>query len=304
MMSSTPVRRGRASAFTLIELLVVIAIIAILAAILFPVFAQAREEARKTSCLSNTKQLALGCIMYVQDYDETLVMGWNWTAPGELRDNGAVYRAWTSWTLAIQPYIKNLQVLNCPDNPGNGFDLTAPNINAHEEIYSGYGYNYGYLGNFAGTDPSGLGYLWNPITLAGIARPAQEVMITDDQGPNWANTAHTEVWYQPAGNIIEPPDAYLSPSVFFSFGWGNTGASDITAAYDYPGYGGVTWRHSGSGFVLNVLPTGGANTAFTDGHAKFYRAGGLAVGTNFAPNQPGTSVYVVNQSQYLWDPNF
>jgi len=303
MMSSTPVRRGRASAFTLIELLVVIAIIAILAAILFPVFAQAREEARKTSCLSNTKQLALGCIMYVQDYDETLVMGWNGTLPGVLRDNGAVYRNWFPWCTAIQPYMKNLQVDNCPDNPGNGFINTAPNIAAHEQIYAGYGYNYGYLGNFAGGDVNG-NYLWTPITLAGITRPAQEVMLTDCQDPDWAlTTAHTEVWTQPIGPVVEPPDAYLSPSVFFGYGWGNQ-TSDYTAIYDYPGYGGATWRHSGSGFVYNQLPTGGENVSFTDGHSKFYRAGGLAAGTNYAPNQPGTSVYVVNKTQYLWDPNF
>ena len=66
----------RRSAFTLIELLVVIAIIAILAAILFPVFAQAREAARQTSCLSNTKQFAVATIMYVQDYDETYPMAY------------------------------------------------------------------------------------------------------------------------------------------------------------------------------------------------------------------------------------
>jgi len=300
-MSLTTQRRDRPTGFTLIELLVVIAIIAILAAILFPVFAQAREQARKTSCLSNTKQLALGCIMYTQDYDETLVMGWNWTAPGELRDNGAVYRAWTAWTKNIQPYIKNEQILLCPDNSQNSF-ITSANVSAREEIYSPYGYNYGYLGTFNGTDPSGLGYEWLPITLAGISRPAQEVMITDDQGPNWADTGHATVWYQPAGNIIEPPDACLSPSVFFSSGWGLP--DGLTAAYDYPGYGGVDWRHSGSGFVQGVLPTGGVNTAFTDGHAKFYRPGGLAAGTNFQPNQGGCSVYVVDKTQYLWDPSF
>jgi len=303
-MSSTAVRRGRISAFTLIELLVVIAIIAILAAILLPVFAQAREEARKTSCLSNTKQLALGCIMYVQDYDETLVQGWNWTQPGELRDNGAVYRAWTSWCLNIQPYIKNTRVLLCPDNPGQTFDNTAPNVTAHSEIYSSYGYNYGYLGTFAGTDPTGLGYLWNPLTLAAINRPAQEVMLADDQGPNWAATNHLTVWYQPAGNIIEPPDACLSPSVFFSSGWGTP--DGLTAAYDYPGYGGMEWLHTGSPFVLNQMPVGGANTAFCDGHAKFYKVGGLAAGSTYAPNQPGCDVYVpvANQQQYLWNPQF
>src|SRR5579871_6102217 len=101
----------RATAFTLIELLVVIAIIAILAAILFPVFAQAREQARATSCLSNTKQIALGQLMYSQDYDETII-------PWCIVDRNAVPLVPDQlngvWTTLIQPYIKNTQVLYCP----------------------------------------------------------------------------------------------------------------------------------------------------------------------------------------------
>src|SRR5471030_1918587 len=104
----------KTKAFTLIELLVVIAIIAILAAILFPVFAQAKEAAKKTSCLSNTKQIGLSAIMYAGDYDDTLVMGWNDSTP-VLRDNGVAYRTWNPWTASIQPYTKNLNILLCPD---------------------------------------------------------------------------------------------------------------------------------------------------------------------------------------------
>lgn len=93
-------------AFTLIELLVVIAIIAILAAILFPVFAQAREKARQTSCISNTKQIGTALMMYVQDFDEVLPFndnGPDWT-PGNARSTFDV----------LQPYIKNTQIYTCP----------------------------------------------------------------------------------------------------------------------------------------------------------------------------------------------
>ena len=90
-------RRG----FTLIELLVVIAIIAILAAILFPVFARAREKARQASCSSNLKQLGLAWMMYIQDYDETF--GHGWPAP-----------SWSSYYQELQPYIKNTQLFMCP----------------------------------------------------------------------------------------------------------------------------------------------------------------------------------------------
>jgi len=93
--------------FTLIELLVVIAIIAILAAILFPVFAQARERARAISCLSNMKQLGLAFQMYAQDYDERYPFGRN--------DNWAPGQHYT-WRWAVQPYIKNLGVMRCPSN--------------------------------------------------------------------------------------------------------------------------------------------------------------------------------------------
>lgn len=296
--------RMRKSGFTLIELLVVIAIIAILAAILFPVFAQARESARKTSCLSNAKQLGLGIMMYIQDYDETMVMSANDSAPGVLRDNGTVYRNWNPWTKQIQPYVKNVDLLMCPDNTENSFIVSA-NPTARKEIYSAYGFNYGYLGTFAGFDPSGTGnYIWQPISLAAVNKPASIVMITDAQGPNYATADHAFVWTQPTGDIIDPPDAYLSDKVFWGGGWGNTCSDQgITANYDYPCYGGVDFRHSGTTkLVPNQAPMGGASTVFCDGHAKFYKAGGLAIGTNYNPAGPGTSVFQVDKSQYLWDP--
>src|SRR6184192_1478744 len=87
----TPLKRSRRTGFTLIELLVVIAIIAILAAILFPVFAQAREKARAISCLSNVKQMGLAHQMYWQDYDERTATSWSYGFPGEF-----------SWY--VQPY--------------------------------------------------------------------------------------------------------------------------------------------------------------------------------------------------------
>lgn len=104
-------RRNRHSGFTLIELLVVIAIIAILAAILFPVFAKAREKARQTSCLSNMKQLGLGVKMYAQDYDETRAPCWIWPSNPPIADGDR-----RTWRTLVLPYVKNRQIFLCPSN--------------------------------------------------------------------------------------------------------------------------------------------------------------------------------------------
>ena len=110
------------NAFTLIELLVVIAIIAILAAILFPVFAQAREKARQTSCLSNEKQIGLGIMMYAQDYDEMYPMAYYYVN-GANSGNGYV-----QWTGLVDPYVKQLKgnstIWVCPSHPLRGFAPT------------------------------------------------------------------------------------------------------------------------------------------------------------------------------------
>jgi prepilin-type N-terminal cleavage/methylation domain-containing protein/prepilin-type processing-associated H-X9-DG protein len=99
-------RGGRRQGFTLIELLVVIAIIAILAAILFPVFSKAREKARQTTCASNMKQLGLAVLQYVQDYDETYPLGVD-------------FHTYVSWADRIYPYVKSTGAYKCPDYSGN-----------------------------------------------------------------------------------------------------------------------------------------------------------------------------------------
>jgi prepilin-type N-terminal cleavage/methylation domain-containing protein/prepilin-type processing-associated H-X9-DG protein len=112
-------QRRRAIGFTLIELLVVIAIIAILAAILFPVFAQARDKARMATCLSNMRQCGTAFMMYVQDYDETFPYI-------RFRNAGAAKNLHTiTWKNAIRPYVKSLDVYACPSNP---FSRTIPGM--------------------------------------------------------------------------------------------------------------------------------------------------------------------------------
>jgi len=130
----------RRCGFTLIELLVVIAIIAILAAILFPVFAKAREKARQTSCIPNLKQLSLGFLMYAQDYDETLPgvqfgVSWPWSQwPGSYDWCGV-------FTHAVMPYLKNNQILQCPSDKDSD---RWTGSNGMSYGYSEYLYNSGY----------------------------------------------------------------------------------------------------------------------------------------------------------------
>ncbi len=135
-------QRMRRNGFTLIELLVVIAIIAILAAILFPVFAQAREKARQTTCLSNLKQIALAAKQYEQDYDERSVYG-QLTVPGVNAPANTV-----GWPQMIYPYTKSNEVLLCPDDSNKksispNLDPTPPGYPA--PVHSSYLYNY-YVG--------------------------------------------------------------------------------------------------------------------------------------------------------------
>jgi prepilin-type N-terminal cleavage/methylation domain-containing protein/prepilin-type processing-associated H-X9-DG protein len=138
-------RRG----FTLIELLVVIAIIAILAAILFPVFAQARAKARQASCLSNMKQIGTGSAMYTQDYDELVIPEWLNTQPdasdnpanfpGTCGDPGACHDYKRYWPYRIQPYVKNWGVTTCPDDDQDGPDWV--NTPGRERQFAGININ-------------------------------------------------------------------------------------------------------------------------------------------------------------------
>ena len=151
---------SRCKGFTLIELLVVIAIIAILAAILFPVFARAREKARQTSCLSNVKELQLATNMYISDYDEKLQM-YCW----RLYPGGVETKVMMQY--AVQPYIKNRQILECPSHTGM------------------------HIG--PGGDPYCLcgGYAWSINAtrerpkLAKFSRPAETIIVADSDGTGW-----------------------------------------------------------------------------------------------------------------------
>jgi prepilin-type N-terminal cleavage/methylation domain-containing protein/prepilin-type processing-associated H-X9-DG protein len=179
------------SGFTLIELLVVIAIIAILAAILFPVFAQAREKARQTQCLSNLKQLGTAFMMYVQDADETYPLQ-SLDAYGVFPYHDDERRARSmalvpSWMGSVQPYVKNYGIMVCPSTAQHvDLYVKAP----REYANTSYTYN-GLLGTYPPTETAP-----NPIpvaTVAGVARPA-ETVLNQDQALTWGRSQPAPRW--------------------------------------------------------------------------------------------------------------
>jgi prepilin-type N-terminal cleavage/methylation domain-containing protein/prepilin-type processing-associated H-X9-DG protein len=174
--------------FTLIELLVVIAIIAILAAILFPVFAKARESARKATCQSNLKQIGLAFGMYKQDFDER----WPQNGPPDATDcatmtNRFNYRGWIS--NALMPYTKNTGVFNCPSNNGTQSNIETPTACGNPpppNLVYRVGYNYNYMGvqqatGNTGNSMPGLGYV-----DASALRPAEQAIMWDSAN-RWAD---------------------------------------------------------------------------------------------------------------------
>ena len=166
--------------FTLIELLVVIAIIAILAAILFPVFAKAREKARQITCASNERQIGLGFTQYIQDYDEELPTRYS-SHPPEF-----------SWRAMLQPYVKSAGVFQCPSNPSNNLpDLGSDGENAS---YSIARYDNGSGGAFRdGTAGP------TPVALAALQTPSSTIEVGEYTG------RYSDI------NLLQPQNEMLSP---------------------------------------------------------------------------------------------
>ncbi len=198
-------RLGRG--FTLIELLVVIAIISILAAILFPVFAQAREKARQITCLSNLKQIGLAFLQYNQDYDEMTISQNTGTFPG---GNVPATGVRATWYVLLQPYTKNIAMFVCPDRSevakpyaggaGNGCD---DNFNT-TGVCLGYGYDDGMASD------GGLGLI------------AAEYKAKDAGGNTIKDMNGQDVYIRPGRSIAQ----ITSPANMVAFG----------DTYDYPGY--------------------------------------------------------------------
>ena len=219
------------SAFTLIELLVVIAIIAILAAILFPVFAQARENARRASCLSNMKQMGLGFMMYVQDYDDSYPF-YQRTGDGSAPEGGYWYTTTWYWMNEIYPYVKNEQIFRCPSSLNQGTSKASIRV-------ANYGVNQNIIGSQANS----------PIKMAQIDAPSTMYMVMDAGQYNINYSAALSN----AAKSGQVGYSYYIPGACTFYG---TYMSSVSYAWQRDDCD--TYRH-----------LGGENIAYADGHVKW-----------------------------------
>ena len=263
--------KSRRNAFTLIELLVTIAIIAILAAILFPVFARARENARRSSCLSNMKQIGLGMMMYTQDYDERYPLPM-WEDPSTYTSTasgssghtfikqspvnpgtpagkyefspGSGFGHYYGWMDFIFPYVKSVQLFTCPSY--------SVRVSSQQRSSTP---SYGYNGSISNLKPYPS---QPPLPLSAIKRPAETILI------------------------IESPSYYAHVDVYGSGYCSVKGSLDPESAMHE-----ARWPH-----------LGGLIVTFADGHVKWVKRGGSAVCPSI------TSSDTAANRLWTWDPAY
>ena len=281
-------------AFTLIELLVVIAIIALLAAILFPVFATARENARKATCQSNLKQIGLGIVQYAQDFDETQVPAYN------VGGNGTI--SFETWMYLLQPYVRSYQVYSCPDSQDPVLQGTGTNTWGQYVINNSYvqaATNSAYKNHFLSPTSTscitpdvncGSGYPLNyNAIISSITSPSTTVLMFDGENIHGTGYSHVAALDAEPDNASTPTSWSIQPNLSADCSpWGGGSGCPVYSFAGDPelyttglGGAGVVARHNG---FSNVL--------WCDGHVKAVTLGSL-YGTAATITYSGTSTRTI-----------
>jgi prepilin-type N-terminal cleavage/methylation domain-containing protein len=305
-------------AFTLIELLVVIAIIAILAAILFPVFAQAKAAAKKTASLSNAKNTGTAAQIYAADYDDNAVLAQMW---GTATSSGVIV-CWAGfgaepcmapWTHLVQPYMKNTDILQDPQIGARGRGFTAFSANARNALMPQYGYNHAAWSPFYGPGGRLTNALlptanWTGQSMTAVESPASTAMFTASWAVNLdtSGTPNALAWtagvkWISTGLVDEPYCGRVGGSGLGPLCWDGWGASFYWE----------TWAPmAGMNFVKGSR-TGGnslrtSNQAIVvmgDSSTRTMTAGRMAAGTNWNQNSNPYTIQLTDRSAYLWGTN-
>jgi prepilin-type N-terminal cleavage/methylation domain-containing protein len=283
-------------AFTLIELLVVIAIIAILAAILFPVFAQAKVSAKAAVAISDVKQQSLAMIMYAGDADDYWSNSCSWNTGNDPLSFGAG-AAFSTWTWLINPYEKNQDIDIDPLGPLCVVPAGWPKIIA-ESFNPTFGYNVGALSPYYNA-------MTHAISATAVEFPANTVLLSSKFSTNgeWlgSNAGNEGYWWSGSG-----PNRDNGPILNTTMDPPNCGTINAYCIGNW-GVGGGWTSFVPTGTVAGEL-TGGnslrgmgaSEVSFCDGHTKKMAPGNLGAGTNWSYTLPDGSLVVNNLSKYLW----
>lgn len=290
-------------AFTLIELLVVIAIIAILAAILFPVFAQAKEAAKKTADLSNMKQHVLSTIMYTGDADDTAPI-WMYNGTFDVAQGDR------SWGNLVFQYMKSDDMTKTPNSPfsiaqrkqdSNFPDPATKGAQKRDqELYNlgwltDYGYNYETFTGFAVDSTAPGGFRLKPISMTSVQQPANTLILTTGDFDRDAS-----------GGLKDGGQLPIDPPCFYAPGPVSVTANPYGSSFYYYGgwnpstplawnvFGGAWPYYGGKGTSTGAR----SSVGFTDGHAKTMTISQMTDGCDVKDHSGG---YVTDRNKYIWD---
>lgn len=266
-----------------------IAIIAILAAILFPVFAQAKAAAKSTAAISNAKQITTGMFIYMADSEDRFVPVNNW-------DDSGNFIGYSSWVWAIQPYIKSADLFEDPQAPRVPRNTPFGYVN-QITLTPTFGYNYTMASPFLGPTPL---VAPSPRSQSELGSPSNSVLLTGRFEQTSESNLDYGAYYS-YGNIgpdtsaiVDPPDCATSISWCFD-NWG------VGSFWNDEGFMGINFTAGGLTGGTSFRNAEKATVGFADGSVRKLSPGALAAGTNWTRTLNSSALTITDREQYIWD---